>query len=131
MTSPAKLPVGRKLHSLQVSTRMNESVCVSGPVQILGSGSPVQTKDGTSLKEVKIRLLAHPDTLSHDKVTVMENKATSSFLKIKLHKSLVLSILLYDVRVCYFVCRPIALDSLCISTGNDVTSYTSGRPLIA
>ena len=52
------------------------------------------TKDGTSLKKVKTRL---HETLSHDKDnSKTENKAMICFLtKIKLYKSLVLSMLLY------------------------------------
>ena len=49
-----------------------------------------QTKDGTSLKEVKIRLLAMESL-----AVLWKIKADSFPTKIKLHKSLILSILLY------------------------------------
>ena len=60
-------------------------------LKYLGS---TQTKDGTSLKEVKNQTGTW--TLSHDKTTrTMKNKAIRFLTRIKLNKSLVLSIMFY------------------------------------
>ena len=66
----------------------------SEPFQILGS---TQTKDGTSIKELKIRLAQAHSALTR-LAMLWKNNAISFATKIKLYKSLVLSILVYGCR---------------------------------
>ena len=93
-TAGKSAPTKAKSSSTASSHCMDEWKSVrSVPVHILYMGS-TQTKDWTSLKEVKIRLAqAH---LAMILLAVLwKNKAISFPSKIKLYKSLVLSILLY------------------------------------